>query len=93
MLVMIPLLIYYALRKFRGEQQNPKELLIFKRFFKIVVAILCLLVFTSNYGSNSSSHIVLTIQAKKSIQNDCVTIKQIDLNHCISKFLKINLKS
>lgn len=58
---MIPILILYALRKFKKNQSRLDGLLKFKKFFKRVVAIFCLLANTSNYGSNPSVPIIFNI--------------------------------
>jgi hypothetical protein len=69
---MIPMLILYAIRRLKGGQLKPIGFLKFKKFIKKVVAIFCLMVYSSNYGSNPSSLLVFNI-----IKNDVVigTIK------------------
>lgn len=58
---MIPMLILYAIRRLRGSQSKLEGFLKFKKFIKKVIVILCLLAFTSNYGSNPSAPIVFNI--------------------------------
>jgi len=58
---MIPMLILYALRRFKTNRSKLEGLLKFKKFFKRAVAILCLMASTSNYGSNPTAPIVFNI--------------------------------
>lgn len=55
------MLILYALRRFKTSRSKLEGLLQFKKFIKKVIALLCLLVFTSNYGSNPSAPKVFNI--------------------------------
>lgn len=58
---MIPMLILYALRKFSASQSLSKKFLIFKKFVKKTIAVLCLLAFASNYASNPPEPIIFNI--------------------------------
>jgi hypothetical protein len=58
---MIPMLILYAIRRLKKNQSKPVGFLKFKRFIKKVVAILCLMIYASNYGSNPSSPLIFNI--------------------------------
>ena len=81
-LVMIPMLILYLIKKFKERQAKSFEVLKFKNLVKRVLAIFCLLVFTSYGDSNSMDPLVFNNHQK--ISNDCINIKYIksDLNHC-----------
>jgi len=61
LLAMIPILIYYAIKKFNESHSKLLRLLNFKKFIKKVIAILCLLAFTSNYGSNPKAPLIFNI--------------------------------
>ena len=61
LLAMIPILIYYAIKRFNESHSKPLSLLNFKKFIKKVIAILCLLAFTSNYGSNPKAPLIFNI--------------------------------
>lgn len=55
------MLILYALKRFNTNRSKLEGFLKFKKFFKRVIAILCLLAYSSNYGSNPIAPIVFNI--------------------------------
>jgi hypothetical protein len=81
-LVMIPMLILYLVKKFKERQAKSLEVLKFKNLVKRVLAIFCLLVFTSYGDCNTMDPLVFNNHKKMS--NDFISIKYIksDLNHC-----------
>jgi len=58
---MIPLLIIYTLRKFKAGQSILERLLKFTTYIKKAIAILFLLIFSSNYGSNLTAPTIFNI--------------------------------
>jgi len=58
---MIPLLIIYTLRKFKAGQSILERLLKFSTYIKKAIAILFLLIFSSNYGSNLTAPTIFNI--------------------------------
>lgn len=79
---MIPILIFYALRKFKTSQTESKRVLKLKKLIKKVIVILSLLTFTSNYCSNPSAPTEFTILTKKTFQKISKEINKNNLNHC-----------
>lgn len=64
---MIPLLIIYTLRKFKAGQSILERLLKFTTYIKKAIAILFLLIFSSNYGSNLTAPTIFNIVKNNSV--------------------------
>jgi len=82
---MIPMLLLYVLKKFKERQLNWLELLNFKNLIKRIIAILSLLVLTSNCDCKLTDSLVSNYYPKMS--NDLIKEKFIksDWNHCKCK--------
>ena len=83
--VMIPMLVLYLLRKFKVGQLKEIEQLNFKNLIKRVIAILSLLVLTSNCDYKITEPLVFNHNPKTT--NDLIKEKVIksDWNHCNCK--------
>ena len=83
--VMIPMLLLYVLKKFKERQLNWLEFLNFKNLIKRIIAILSLLVLTSNCDYKLTDSLVSNYYPKMS--NDLIKVKIIrsDWNHCMCK--------
>lgn len=83
--VMIPMLLLYVLKKFKERQLNWLELLNFKNLIKRVIAILSLLVLTSNCDYKLTEPLVFNHNPQTT--NDLIKVKIIrsDWNHCKCK--------
>lgn len=82
---MIPILILYIIRKFKGSPSKLLLLFRFKSFIKKAIAMLCLLVFTSKYDCNQTGSIAFNIQSNSTYKLEKERIIKNDMNHCTYK--------
>lgn len=82
---MIPILILYIIRKFKGSPSKLLLLFRFKSFIKKAIVMLCLLVFTSKYDCNQTGSIAFNIQSNSTYKLEKERIIKNDMNHCTYK--------